>query len=164
MRTIIAWAVVAALALPAVAAAHVTIRPQESRQSSEEKYTVRVPTEGQVATVSIELDVPAGVTIVDVPAPEGATHEVKKTGERITMIKWTKTIPPKQSAEFVFVARNPAEEQIAWNARQNFADGTSRSWTPVTKLLTIPATSAVPSPSLRSPTRPSRARGVARTR
>jgi uncharacterized protein YcnI len=142
MRRLIASTVVAVLALPAFAAAHVTVRPGESKKSAEEKYTVRVPTEGQVATVSVELDVPPGVTVLDVPVPEGATHEVKKTGNRVTMIKWTKEIPPRQSAEFVFVARNPVDDQITWNARQNFADGKSTPWTPATKLLTPPATNA----------------------
>jgi len=57
----ITWlAAIALLAVPAVATAHVSIRPRESKPSAEEKYTVRVPTEGQVATVSVELDIPEG--------------------------------------------------------------------------------------------------------
>ena len=135
MRRIISLTAAALFALPTVAAAHVTLRPRESKPSVEEKYTVRVPTEGQVATVSVELDIPDGVTVLDVPPPEGATHQVTKVGERITRITWTKEIPPKQTAEFLFNARNPAGEQITWNVRQNFADGTSRPWTPGTKLV-----------------------------
>lgn len=86
------------------------IQPRESKPSIKEKYTVRIPTEGQVATVSVELDIPGGVTAIDVAPPEGAKHEV----------------------EFLFTARNPAGEQITWNVRQNFADGKSTPWTPGT--------------------------------
>lgn len=136
MRTRIALAALA-LALPAVASAHVTIQPRESKPGIEQKYTVRVPTEGQVATTFVELQIPDGVTVIDVPAPEGAKHDVKRSGDRIVAIVWTKEIPPKQSAQFVFVARNPANgEQITWNVKQHFADGSSRPWTPGTKLVT----------------------------
>ena len=142
MRRIISLAAVAVFVVPTVAAAHITLRPRESKPSAEEKYTVRVPTEGQVSTVSVELDIPDGVTVLDVPQPEAAKHNLTKVGTRITRITWTKEIPPKQTAEFLFTARNPASEQITWNVRQNFADGTSRPWTPGTKLLAT--TSAVP--------------------
>lgn len=143
MRSIITATLAALIGLPAVADAHVTVRPRESKPSLEEKYTVRVPTEGEVATVSVELDIPDGVTVTDVPSPEGATHETTKTGTRIIRIKWTKEIPPKQTAEFPFVARNPAHEQIIWNVRQNFADGKSTPWTPGTKLLSGAAPASV---------------------
>ncbi|MBA2259091.1 MAG: DUF1775 domain-containing protein, partial [Acidobacteria bacterium] len=128
----------------AVATAHVSIRPRESRPSAEEKYTVRVPTEGQVATVSVELDIPEGVTVIDVPQPDGAKHEITKTGDRVTSIKWPREIPPKQSADFLFTARNPAGEQITWKVRQNFADGKSTPWTPGTKLVANPAAAPLP--------------------
>jgi uncharacterized protein YcnI len=38
------------LALPSLALAHVTVRPRQSKPGIEERYTVRVPTEGTVAT------------------------------------------------------------------------------------------------------------------
>jgi hypothetical protein len=38
------------LCLPVLAAAHVSVRPRESKPAVEERYTVRVPTEGAVAT------------------------------------------------------------------------------------------------------------------
>ena len=135
MRCIITGTLAALIGFPALAAAHVSVRPRESKPSVEEQYTVRVPTEGQVATVSVELDIPEGVSVIDVPTPEGAKHETTTTGTRITRIRWTKEILPKQSAEFLFVARNPAGEQITWNVRQNFADGKSTPWTPGTKLV-----------------------------
>ena len=103
------------LCVPAVATAHVSVRPRESKVGATERYTMRVPTEGKVSTTSVELEVPEGVTISEVFAPTGGKYEVKKEGER-----------------------------IVWKAHQRYADGTSSDWVgpagdrrpaPFTKLL-----------------------------
>ena len=72
-RTIL---VASMLAIPALAFAHVTVRPAQSKPGVEEHYTVRVPTEGQVATTSLQLDIPEGVTVTDVPAAQGVQPEI----------------------------------------------------------------------------------------
>jgi uncharacterized protein YcnI len=114
----------------AMAWAHVTVWPRESAPGAYEKYVVRVPTEGNVATQSVELRVPANVDIVSVGAPNGYTYEVKRTGTRITSIVWTMTIKPGEFAEFAFMARNPKQAgEVRWEAVQRFADGTSTEWT-----------------------------------
>jgi uncharacterized protein YcnI len=119
---------VAAILLASVASAHVTVSPRESQAGAEQRYTVRVPTEGQDSTTSVELEVPAGVTIVRVETGEGFTFETRREGDRVVTITWTREIPPRQSADFSFVARNPKAAQIAWKAHQRFADGTSADW------------------------------------
>jgi uncharacterized protein YcnI len=53
--------------------AHVTVWPQESRPDARERYTVRVPTEGQVTTVAIEVEVPADVRVTGVLVGAGYT-------------------------------------------------------------------------------------------
>lgn len=111
-----------------MAYAHVTVLPRESHAGMEQRYTVRVPTEGQVATTSVELEVPIGVVVTEVVAGEGYTFDVRREGDRIVAITWKREIPPKQSAEFAFVARNPNTGEIAWKAHQRFADGTSADW------------------------------------
>lgn len=116
------------LAVPSFAVAHVSVRPRESKRGAEERYTVRVPTEGAVATTHVQLEVPAGVTVLEVMPADGAIFETTKQGDRITSITWKKEIAPKASAEFVFVARNPASGEITWKARQHFKDGTSADW------------------------------------
>ena len=108
--------------------AHVTVAPRESQAGATQRYTVRVPTEGQVATTSVELEVPAGVVVTEVVAGEGYTFDTRREGDRIVAITWKREIPPKQSAEFAFVARNPSSGEIAWKAHQRFADGTSADW------------------------------------
>ena len=53
------------LATPSVALAHVSVRPRESKPGAEERYTVRVPTEGTVATTHVELEIPLSVTVLE---------------------------------------------------------------------------------------------------
>jgi uncharacterized protein YcnI len=121
--------------------AHVTIGPTESKLAASERYTVRVPTEGQTATVGVDLEVPENVTVSYILASSGWTSEIKRTGNRIVAISWKVDVPPSHFAELVFNARNPKEgTAIAWKVKQRFADGTSRDWTPSTKL--VPATAA----------------------
>ena len=108
--------------------AHVTVVPRESQMGAEQRYTIRVPTEGQVATISVELEVPPDMTIIEVVSGDGYTFETRREGGRIVAITWKRDIPPRQSAEFVFVAKNPKAQQVSWKARQRLADGTSADW------------------------------------
>ena len=117
-----------ALLVPSFAIAHVSVRPRESKPGAEEQYTVRVPTEGVVATTHAVLEIPADVTVLEVLPAEGTTLETAKQGDRITAITWRKAIPPKGAAEFVFRARNPVAGEIVWKAHQHFSDGTVADW------------------------------------
>jgi uncharacterized protein YcnI len=139
------------LTAPSFAMAHVSVRPNESKAGTEERYTVRVPTEGLVATTHVHVEIPAGVTVLEVLPAEGVTVETTKEGDRITSITWRKPIPPKGSAEFVFRARNPSSTDIVWKAHQHFNDGTTVGWVgargtrqpaPVTKLTAGASTGA----------------------
>ena len=116
------------LAVPSLAWAHVSVRPRESKAGVEERYTVRVPTEGNVATTHVRLEVPAGVTVLEIIPQDGVTFETEKQDRRITAIIWKKDIAPKAAAEFVFRAKNPASGDIVWKAHQHFADGTVADW------------------------------------
>jgi len=126
----IVMASVLALLVPTGAHAHVSVSPHESRLGATEKYVVRAPTEGKVATTSVELDVPDGVTVETMAVPMGWKYEVKRQGDRIVGIVWQMEIRPGEYAEFGFVARNPKDKkQLVWKLRQRFADGTSTDWT-----------------------------------
>jgi uncharacterized protein YcnI len=119
LRTLIGCAL---FALATGAVAHVTVWPRESRAGGYEKYVVRVPTEGKVATTSIELFIPEGLRVTALAA--GQPHERKPTS-----IVWTARIEPGEFAEFAFVARNPKEaRELVWKATQRFADGTTTEW------------------------------------
>ena len=122
----------AAMAIAALIAesvsAHVTVWPQQSRAGAAERYTVRVPTERNVSTVSVELEVPTTATVTGVLAPAGFTYETKREGNRIASITWKQEIKPGEVGEFVFFARNPAASQIVWKAHQRYADGQVDDW------------------------------------
>src|SRR5215207_1437765 len=94
-------AVVAAMAfVPSVIVqAHITIAPNQSTAGATEKYVLRVPSEGKVATVAAELDVPEGVVVETVAVSNGWKHDIKRNADgRIVGIVWTMTIPAGEFA------------------------------------------------------------------
>jgi len=111
--------------LASSAQGHVRVLPFNSKSGAHQTYTVKVPTEGTVATTSVELEVPSGISIISI----ADQAETKKIDGRVTVITWTVEIPPGQSKDFVFEAINPTgEQEVSWKAHQHFADGTSRDW------------------------------------
>ena len=129
MKGTTALTAVLTLTLQALAMAHVSVLPRESQPGVEERYTIRVPTEGTVATTTVSLEIPAGVTVLKIEETEGATFEVQKQGDRIVAITWKKEIKPKEASEFIFRARNSeSAAQIDWKTHQRFADGTVADW------------------------------------
>ena len=126
------------LLLPRSSLAHVTVEPRESKPLVAEKYTVRVPSQGTSPTMRVELLVPDGVTVLNIGEVRDGHHEATRTGDVITKITWTKTIPLWQFADFVFVARNPAAGQLTWRSREYYADGRSAEWTSTTRIIPPP--------------------------
>ena len=121
---------ICALLLPMTAVAHVSITPRESVQGATERYTVRIPTEGKVATTSAELEVPEGVIVETLQAPAGWTYDITRKDDRIAAITVKADVKPGEFIEVGFVARNPRQgAQIVWPLRQRFADGTVTDWT-----------------------------------
>jgi uncharacterized protein YcnI len=109
--------------------AHVTVQPKESTAGSAQRYTVRVPAETAFPSMSVELEVPAGLTVTDVPTGASYTVETRREAGRIVAITWKHEIKPKESASFVFTATNPAAAgQMTWRAHQLYGDGTTVHW------------------------------------
>jgi uncharacterized protein YcnI len=124
------FAIAAALLVSMPALAHVRVLPFESKTGAQQTYTMKVPTEGKITTTSIELEVPAGVSVISIADPA----EAKKVDGRIVSITWKTEIPPDQSKDFSFVAINPKTDQdLAWKAHQRYADGTGRDWVDLPK-------------------------------
>ena len=126
-RRIAAGAICLVLSL-AVLDAHVVVTPRESAAGAEQLYTVRVPTEGTVSSMSIELDIPEGLHVMQVTPGDGFTFDVKKDGNRIVSITWKREIKPKEFALFTFTAHNPPSGALQWKAHQTFADGSMIHW------------------------------------
>jgi uncharacterized protein YcnI len=125
-----AWIAAACVLIASAAHAHVSITPRQSQQGATEKYIVRIPTEGSVATVGADLEVPEGVIVETLQMPAGWTYEVKRADDRIVSIAWNVDVKPGEFIEVAFVARNPRQgADIVWILRQRFADGTVTDWT-----------------------------------
>ena len=146
MKKLIALTAGVVIVAAVIVSAHITVGPAESKLGASERYTVRVPTEGQTATVGVDLEVPEGVTVSYVLASSGWTSELKRVDKRVVGISWKVEIPPAHFGELVFNARNPKEgTAIGWKIKQRFADGTSRDWTASTKLVAADPSTAVAS-------------------
>ncbi|MSO55601.1 MAG: DUF1775 domain-containing protein [Acidobacteria bacterium] len=124
------WLATAAMLLVATAAyAHVTVTPQQSSVGATQVYKVRIHAEGKTATAGIELDIPEGVTVIQVAKPSAGTFETVKADSRITVIKWTIDIAPGKLVELAFTAKNPAAgTALNWVPRQRLADGSVEDW------------------------------------
>jgi uncharacterized protein YcnI len=115
---------------PVAVYAHVSITPRSSTAGATEKYTIRIPTEGKVATTGADIEFPAGVIVETIQAPAGWKYEVKRQDDRIVAMTIQADVKPGEFIEVAFVARNPRSgDRIVWTLRQRFVDGTVTDWT-----------------------------------
>ena len=108
--------------------AHVTVAPQQAPAGASQVYKVRVHNDEKTAVSSIELDVPAGATVVSVAPMAGAKSSTAKTGDRITKITWEVQVAPGKYVEIPFTVKNPASGQLQWIVREHFVDGKVAEW------------------------------------
>ncbi len=123
--------ILAAILWSAVIQAHVVVRPAQSTIGQDQKYTMRVPNEKQVATTSIQLTFPDSIVVSAIDEQPGWKLTTDKNAQgKLTRAIWTGSLAPGQAAEFTFTARNPKSETIVeWNAIQTFQDGSKSEWT-----------------------------------
>lgn len=112
----------------AVLDAHVIVTPRESTAGAEQIYSVSVPNELTVPSTTLELEVPAGMHVMQIATGEGFTFDVKKDGNQIVSITWKREIKPKERAVFTFTAHNPQPGALQWKVHQTFADGSMKHW------------------------------------
>jgi uncharacterized protein YcnI len=122
-----------ALTFASIASAHVTVSPKEATQGAYEKFTVRVPTEKEVATVKVEVKIPAEVNISRFePKPDWKYDMTKDSAGKIVSVVWTATgtgLSATEFGEFSMqgkVADNAS--QIVWKAIQTYKDGSVVEW------------------------------------
>ncbi len=125
MKKIHAAALGLSVLLSTPALAHISVWPQQSTVGVIEKYTLRVPTEGKLNAIGVELDVPEGVEFGVVASPVNYKYEVKKVDGKITNVVWTINVPPGEFIELSFLARNPGgtAKEIVWPTRVRLSDG-----------------------------------------
>lgn len=124
-------ACLASLLSYALATAHVSVLPESLAVGSEAKLTFRVPVEREVATTRLEISFPEDLEVLLVQPKPGWTYEVvRDSSGRITGVIWSGgQIRPGEFDEFTVLVRIPAQEgQLAFTARQTYADGQVVTW------------------------------------
>lgn len=127
----IATLIAAALTgLPAVAHAHIQVRPARAAPLDPVLWTVLVPNERSEATVRIELQVPPGVSPFSFEDTPGWKRTLRLADDQsIERIVWTGRVGPEGLARFTFLATTPEQEgTIAWKALQIYEDGQIVRW------------------------------------
>jgi uncharacterized protein YcnI len=132
--SVVAAALVGALALAGSAWAHATISPPVAKAKVLQQFTLAVPTEKEGATTTkIELIPPAGVAIDSFSAEPGWTRAVKATGSGgdavIQDVTWTGgSVPTDEDSVFHFVATLTSAKTFTFTVKQTYSDGTIVDW------------------------------------
>ncbi len=111
--------------------AHVEVSPEEVSANNYERLAVSVPTEKDIPTTHVKVEVPEGFEVAGVQPVPGWQHEFEEDGGIIRAITWSGgEIQPQEFQEFVFQARTPEDAgQYAWRALQTYEDGSVVEWT-----------------------------------
>ena len=119
------------ITMASVAYAHVVVSPEEVPPGEYEKLTVSVPTEREVPTTGVRLEVPEGFEVLGVQPEPGWSYDFEEDAGTITAITWSGgEIAPREFQEFRFQTRTPQEGgEFAWNAFQTYEDGEVVEWT-----------------------------------
>lgn len=125
-------AVLPVLVFAGVASAHVSVLPKQSAVNGFERYTVRVPTEKDLPTTKVRVELPEGSTFSSVLPLTGWTFAAEKdaTG-KVVALNWSGgEIKPGEFFEFGISVRNPKTAGVVtWKAYQTYADGSVVEWT-----------------------------------
>ncbi|WP_394555711.1 nuclear export factor GLE1 (plasmid) [Priestia aryabhattai] len=125
--------VLSTIAFAGTASAHVVVYPQEATQGSYEKFTVRVPTEKDIPTTKVKIDIPKDVEISRFEPKEGWKYELQKDSSGlITSVTWTANnagLSPTEFGEFNMQGKvGDNAKKIVWKAYQTYKDGSTVAW------------------------------------
>jgi uncharacterized protein YcnI len=116
------------------AVAQVSVKPAEVLTNSVQTFVMGVPNEKNVATTSIRLLIPDGLSNILPTQKPGWQIDTEKSGDgasaEVKSITWSgSTIDPSMRDDFSFSAHLPSKAAaIQWKAYQTFADGTTQAW------------------------------------
>ncbi len=119
------------LAVTSVASAHVRVLPEQVSAGTYEVFTVRVPTERDVPTIGVRVEVPQGFTITGVEPLPGWDFDLEEEDGVVSAISWSGgEIGETEFQQFDIQGQSPQETgEYAWNAYQTYADGEVVEWT-----------------------------------
>lgn len=113
------------------ATAHIDVLPTEATEGEAERFTVRVPSERELATTEVRVTFPPQLIVYSVdPAPGwSARMLLRRDGRSRGVVFRGGRIPQDQFAEFGLLA-TPLETGTAlWRSEQVYADGLVKPWT-----------------------------------
>ena len=121
----------AMLAVSAPAWAHVVVSPEEVAAGDYATLTVSVPTEKEVPTTKIRVEVPEGFLLSGVQPVPGWEYAFEEDGGLITAVTWSGgEIGPREFQQFLVQAQAPEEPgEYPWRAIQTYGDGSVVEWT-----------------------------------
>ena len=124
-------AAVGSLALATPAFAHVEVLPSEVTVGQAQRFTVRVPTEGNVATTSVRVTFPADVVVYSFEAPPSgwAVKPVERDGTFTAAEFRGPPVAPHRFIDFAFLGNPQTAGKTVWPALQRLADGSITRWT-----------------------------------
>src|SRR5215210_6306242 len=119
------------IATAGVAYAHVVVSPKEVPAGDYQKLTVSVPTEREVPTTQIRVEVPEGFEVLGVRPEPGWDYDFEEDAGIITAVTWSGgEIEPREFQEFTIQTKTPEEGgEFAWNAFQTYEGGEVVEWT-----------------------------------
>lgn len=119
------------LGVAGVAWAHVTVSPEEVSPGDFETLTLNVPTEKEIPTTEVRVEVPEDFTVSGVQPVPGWEHEFEEQGGVTRAIVWSGgEIGAREFQQFLISAQTPEEAgEYAWPATQTYQDGSVVEWT-----------------------------------
>jgi uncharacterized protein YcnI len=121
----------AMLAVSAPAWAHVVVSPEKVTAGDYETLTVSVPTEKEIPTTKIRVEVPEGFLLSGVQPVPGWEHAFEEDGGVVTAVTFSSgEIRPREFQQFLLQAQAPEEPgEYPWKAFQTYEDGSVVKWT-----------------------------------
>jgi uncharacterized protein YcnI len=118
------------LAVSAPAWAHVVVSPEEVTAGDYATLTVSVPTEKEVPTTEIRVEVPEGFLLSGVQPVPGWKHAFEEDGGVVTAVTFSGgEIHPREFQQFLVQAKAPEEPgEYPWKAIQTYGDGSVVEW------------------------------------
>jgi uncharacterized protein YcnI len=121
----------AMLAVSAPAWAHVVVSPEKVTAGDYETLTVSVPTEKEIPTTEIRVEVPEGFLLSGVQPVPGWEHAFQEDGGVVRAVTFSGgEIRPREFQQFLLQAKAPEEPgEYPWKAFQTYEDGSVVEWT-----------------------------------
>jgi uncharacterized protein YcnI len=125
---------ISSLVITSNAFAHVTVKPAEVVSSGFQTFSVNVPNEKDISTVSVRVLIPEGLAYVQPTQKAGWQISVEKEGSgldaSVTSITWSgNEVKADFRDEFTFSGQVPDKTtELQWKAYQTYADGSVVAW------------------------------------